>query len=338
LKIHFIHLKSRPFYIKNYWFIVIINYIFLVYYLQKNMKLLFLWDIDIEYILKNIWNFSYETNYLNNSFESDFIIIRWSNFILDSSYLSNFLNLKWIYVLSVWVDNIDVKYCSEKNIFIENDTKSSIYSVAELAVSMFILALRNWFSLWTKLKNWVYTRIPLWNNISWKKIWVLWYWNIGKSVIRLLNLYKQFTDFEIYVFDSFSWVYDEYLHENNIKICYWINNLFEMCEYIFIHVNLSDETHNLFNYEVFYLNNIKWLVNLSRKWIVNENDLLLALNDNKIDFYVSDVVDWEPNIVNINTSLINHEKVFILPHIWANTFQVQKQILDNFIIKFNSKH
>jgi len=62
-----------------------------------------------------------------------------------------------------------------------------------------------------------------------------------------------------------------------------------------------------------------------------EEDVLKLLDENKLEFYVSDVVEWEPYIEKINEKLINHPKVFITPHIWANTVQVQTDIMREFL-------
>jgi len=54
---------------------------------------------------------------------------------------------------------------------------------------------------------------------------------------------------------------------------------------------------------------------MSRAGIVVEEDVLKLLDENKLEFYVSDVVQGEPYIEKINKKLINHPKVFITPHI-----------------------
>ena len=301
--------------------------------------MLLLWDINYEYIkshLKNFWSFEYFFDYNNPPNDIDFIIIRWSNFTLDKNYLSKFKSLKAIFQLGIWLDNIDLNYCKNLWIQVINNTSASIYSVSELAIWMLIMGIRNACLLNKKLSNWAYSRDPIWYNLEGMKIWIMWYWRIWKQTTRLLNSWRAFVNFDILVYDIFKDSYDDYLKENSIKFFTELDKFKKNIDYIIIHIPGSENNINLINKKFLENTNIKWIINLSRKCIVNENDILNLLNTNKLDFYISDVVCWEPNIEEINKELLNHERVIILPHIWANTHQVQKRLLDDFLFTFKN--
>ena len=59
-----------------------------------------------------------------------------------------------------------------------------------------------------------------------------------------------------------------------------------------------------------------YLINSSRGELINNNDLLEALKNNKIKGYASDVFDPEP--IDLNNPILK-ENVIILPHIGTNT-------------------
>lgn len=296
------------------------------------MKILFIWEFDYSYFEKNIsFNVNLTSDEGDDSINS--IIIRDTNFNLDSNFLFKYKNLKYIYSFTIWTDNIDLWYCEKNNIIFVNDLDSWIYSVAELAVSLFLSSTRNLLYDWINLKSWRYKR-NLWNNLTSKKIWILWYWNIWKITSKLLYWFKSFTNFEINVFDVNNKQYDEFALKNFV-ISDNMKTFLNEIDYLIIHVYGWKQTHNLINKSNLKYTNIKWIINISRPFVVNENDILLLLNQNKLDFYTSDVVCGEPNINQINSWLIKHPKVFLTPHIWSNTQQVQKNILDKCIKYFN---
>ena len=81
---------------------------------------------------------------------------------------------------------------------------------------------------------------------------------------------------------------------------------------------LTNNTHNLFNQAVLQaLPSGASIINFARGPIVNEKDLLVALNDHHIDHAVLDVFSTEP--LPVNSDLWSHTQVTVLPHISAPT-------------------
>jgi len=66
-----------------------------------------------------------------------------------------------------------------------------------------------------------------------------------------------------------------------------------------------------------------YLINCARGSVVNEADLLEALNSGKLAGAGIDVFPKEPPQ---NLELVNHEKVSVTPHIGASTKEAQKRI------------
>jgi phosphoglycerate dehydrogenase-like enzyme len=58
-----------------------------------------------------------------------------------------------------------------------------------------------------------------------------------------------------------------------------------------VHIPGIKENLGLLNYSK--LQNIGWVVNLSRAGIVEEKDILKLLDEWKMEFYATDVVVWE---------------------------------------------
>ena len=301
------------------------------------MNILLLWDINLEYIKSHLpANYQYFTDYDLIDTNIDIIVVRWSNFSLDKSYLSKFPTLRAIFVLWIWTDNIDLVYCKQKNILVSNEPTISTYSVSELTVSLLIGGLRQIFSTWLNLKEGIYSRTPMWYNLTNKTIWILGYWNIWKLTTRLLAAFKKIRTFKLAVYDKDFWQYDDFLVQENITKYTNFSDFVSNIDYLVIHIWGGADNVNLINKEILTNTSVRWIVNTARKWIVNEKDIIYLLNTNKLDFYVTDVVMGEPTSENILPELLSHHRVFITPHIWANTYQVQQDLLDSLINKIKA--
>ena len=198
---------------------------------------------------------------------------------------------------------------------------------------------RQMMSTWTNMKNLTYSRNPIWKNLEDITIWVMWCGRIGQKVIELLKVFPC----KIVTYDIVFWFkqkedwlinLENSLHSQWVETISDLDKFLEVSNYISVHIPWFDENLWLLNYSK--LQNVGWVVNMARAGIVVEEDILKLLDEEKMEFYVSDVVKWEPNIEKINKKLINHNKVFITPHIGANTLQVQSDILAIILEELNN--
>ena len=90
-------------------------------------------------------------------------------------------------------------------------------------------------------------------------------------------------------------------------------------DYISIHVPLVEETKNLISKDnIKYIKKGAKLINLSRESIVNNLDILSALESKKISSFVTDFPT--PELVNRS---IDHSDVILLPHLGASTKEAE---------------
>ena len=90
-------------------------------------------------------------------------------------------------------------------------------------------------------------------------------------------------------------------------------------DYISIHVPLVEETKNLISKDnIKYIKNGAKLINLSRESIVNNLDILSALESKKISSFVTDFPT--PELVNRS---IDYSDVILLPHLGASTKEAE---------------
>lgn len=116
--------------------------------------------------------------------------------------------------------------------------------------------------------------------------------------------------------------YDPYLSIQNAvslsKEVHYVEQLEDAvkdADFITIHVPLNDSTKNMFNEKLF--NSFKEntiLLNFSRDSIVNDNDLLNAMNNNKVAKYVTDFA---------NVNVVKLPNTICLPHLGASTEEAE---------------
>ena len=101
-----------------------------------------------------------------------------------------------------------------------------------------------------------------------------------------------------------------------------LDTLLTTSDIITIHAPLNDTTKNLLNYtSLSKMKSTAYLINMGRGAIVNENDLVDALNDNLIEAAAIDVYVDEPIKTNhpYLNKLNNTSKLYLTPHIaWAS--------------------
>ena len=115
--------------------------------------------------------------------------------------------------------------------------------------------------------------------------------------------------------------YDPYLTVNNaVKLSKSVN-YFEKLEdaisgadFITIHVPSMDSTKGMLNKKLFSLFDDTVLLNFSRDTLVNDDDLLDALNSGKVRKYVTDFAN--PKVVNMPHTLV-------IPHLGASTEEAE---------------
>jgi D-3-phosphoglycerate dehydrogenase len=214
------------------------------------------------------------------------------------------------------MDNIDIAYCKTKNISAFNTPGANGNAAAELAIAHMFALLRHvpMADLSMHQGKWDKTQF-VGHELTGKKVGIIGFGKIGQTVAKRLKGFEV----EIFYFDPMS------VKSELGTRCETIKQLMEQANIVTIHAPLSEQTKNLITLkELSYLKSPAWLVNCARGGIINEEDLVKALDQNLLKSAALDVFDVEP--LPEHSPLRSHPKLILSPHLGASSAEAELRV------------
>ena len=139
------------------------------------------------------------------------------------------------------------------------------------------------------------------------------------SVGSLLAQAASILDMKIIGYDPYISIDSAWMLPREVEKSETLEFLFSKSDYISLHVPLSDNTKNLISKKLLDLvKEDAKLINLSRGGIVNNIDIIDALNNKKLTSYVTDFPT--PELIKRS---VNYGDVILLPHLGASTKEAE---------------
>lgn len=255
-------------------------------------------------------------------------------------------NLKYVITRSTGIDHIDSEYCKVKNINIKNTTKYGGITVAEYQFALILNLIRKIKKAEERVENKSFLKNNLQGfELYGKTIGVIGCGNIGKNIVRIAN------GFGMNVLVYTRTIDNELSKKMNFKYVS-LDELYSESDIVSVNVPLTGETYHLINESAF--NKMKKdviFINTSRGKIVNTEDLISAIENNKIGGAALDVLEGEKflkgDFLDINNNqkervvenlekLLSFENVIITPHNAYNTKEAVDRIIDETIENIKS--
>jgi len=232
---------------------------------------------------------------------------------IDHELLDN-TTVSLINTCSTGMNHIDQEYCKLNGIKIYSLTQdyeliNNLPSTSELAFGLLLDLMRNITISNNEVKqNKTWDYLPfVGQQIKDFKIGIVGYGRLGKMMAKYCK-----------AFDAEVYIYDPYSEKSNVKE---LEDLFQICDAVSLHVHVSDETKYMIDYDLLS-RNVKFLVNTSRGEIVKESDVIKALKECKLWGYAADVIEDEFGDVKNSPffSLENSKLNYIFtPHVGGMT-------------------
>lgn len=239
--------------------------------------------------------------------------------------IEKFTNLKYIQLTSAGFDRVDMNYVKEHNISIYN--ARGVYSIpmAEFAVCgvLDLYKQSRFFCDNQKEHKWDKHRGLL--ELYGKTVCIVGSGSVGTECAKRFKAFDT-TVYAVDICEPQSDIYDKYFSLKNIvqAIC--------ESDVVVLTLPLTKQTRYMFDKKMFsHFKSNAILVNIARGAIVNQDDLIFALQSGQLYGAVLDVFDTEP--LQDNSQLWNMPNVIITPHNSfvgeGNNYRLTKIILHN---------
>ena len=216
------------------------------------------------------------------------------------------------------VNNIPLDKCAEKGIVVFNTPGANANGVKELVIAGMLLAARDvvggikWVEenaadeAISKTAEKAKSKFAG-TEIYGKKLGII---GLGAIGVKVANAAKHL-GMEVYGYDPYVSVDAAWSLSRDVKHVLNVEEIYENCDYITIHVPLLDSTKGMINADA--ISKMKpgvIILNFARDLLANEKDVLAGLEAGKIRKYVSDFA---------NPTTAGHPGCIVMPHLGAST-------------------
>ncbi len=218
------------------------------------------------------------------------------------------------------VNNIPLEKCAEKGIVVFNTPGANANGVKELVFAGMLLAARDIVGG----ANWVQSQSGnpdvaaatekekkrfAGSELQDKKLGIIGLGAIGVQVANAAtHLGMEVYGYDPYISVNAAWNLSRHINHSND-----VNEIYEKCDYITIHVPLLDSTKKMINREaIAKMKNNVVILNFARDLLVDEEAVIEAIEEGKVHRYVSDF----PNPVTVGK-----KGVILTPHLGASTVE-----------------
>ncbi len=201
----------------------------------------------------------------------DALIIRSDK--VDNEVLEAAHNLKIVVRAGAGYDNVDLEAATAHNVCVMNTPGQNSNAVAELALGMMVMAVRNFYNgtSGTELYG--------------KKLGIHAFGNVGRSVARIAKGFGM----DVYAYDAFC--PKEVIENAGVKAVDSVEDLYSTCQVISLHIPATAETKNSINAAlVGKMPKGGLLVNTARKEVINESELIHLMEERTDLKYVTDIM------------------------------------------------
>ena len=255
-----------------------------------------------------------------------------SNIKLGSSVLSQCANLKMLSVAFTGLDHIDLAYCRQHNIDVQNAAGYSTTAVSELAVGLMIDVLRKVTSLDGTIRQGGSRGAFLGRELRGKTVGIVGTGAIGIATMRLLKAFGC-------TLLAYSRTERDEAKALGTEYCS-LDTLMQRSDIVTLHVPMTAETHHLVGAaQLALMKPTSILINTARGNVVDIDALAKALNEGKIAGAGIDVYEKEPPLEGSHP-LLNAPNCVAVPHIGYATreaFDIRADIVIDHVWDFINK-
>ncbi len=242
---------------------------------------------------------------------ADAVLIR-SKTRIDAEFLEKAPRVKLIVSATSGFDHIDWKECVKRGVICAHTPEANAQSTAELTMALMLagerdlpMAIRN-----VRGNQWR-NGLPRPRGLDGKTLGLIGLGRVGSRVARMAQTFGM----KIMAHDPYI-NFENFSHLNCLRLGFI--EVLRCADIVSLHVPLTKETFHLMNHATFKeMQPEAILINTCRGPVVDENDLMSALDDGLIRGAAMDVIEREPPPAGHR--LLSHPRLLLTPHIGAYT-------------------
>ena len=249
---------------------------------------------------------SSEEDIIKSAEHADAILVTYAK--LNENILRSLKNCKAIGRFGIGVDNIDLKVAGELGISVNYVPDYCLDEVSDQAMAMIISMARKipQSNKLVQSGRWEMPAVVPMYRLRGKTVGLIGFGNIP----RLMTPKAQAFGFKVIAADPYA--PKELFEKFNVESV-TMDELYERSDFISVHAPLLPETKGLVNKEAFKkMKKTAIIVNTARGPLIDEKDLIEALNNKEIGGAGLDVVETEP--LPEDSALIGRDNVILAPH------------------------
>lgn len=225
--------------------------------------------------------------------------------------------LKIVARAGVGVDNIDLAAATAKGVLVVNSAEASTITTAEHALALMFALARNIGPAYARMREGGWDRSKFQGRqLSGKTLGVVGFGRIGRTVAeRALAMGMAVVAYDPFINAATSM-------DGKVRMFTDVLEMLPHADVLTFHVPLNEQTRGLLSAKTFGLCKPGvMLVNDSRGGVINETDLIAALDAGQVGGAALDVFENEP--LAVDSPLRTHPKVLVTPHLGASTAEAQ---------------
>lgn len=268
-----------------------------------------------------------ETALVERMKDADVVVI--SNIKLAATVLSQCPNLKYLSVAFTGLDHIDLAYCKEHGIEVQNASGYSTTAVSELAIGLMLDLLRKITCLDGTIRQGEGRGMFLGRELKGKTVGVVGTGAIGTATIRLLL-----------AFGCKVVAWNRSRHEDveamGVSYCS-LEDLLRQSDIVTLHTPLNNETFHLIDApQLALMKPTAILINTARGNVANIDAVAVALKEGRLAGAGFDVYETEPPLAQ-NHALLSAPNAVCVPHVGYATreaFDIRADIVMDHVRQF----
>lgn len=238
--------------------------------------------------------------------------------VVTEEFINQFPQLALIAVFGVGYDGVDVAAAQQRNIQVSNTPNVLTEDVADLAIGLMLATSRQIVAAQRFIERggWRDGGYPWTKKVSGSRLGIVGMGRIGHAIAKRAAAF----DMTIGYSDH------QQQPDSGYRFFDTITGLANESDFLMVCVNGGDKTRSLINLEVMQaLGDSGILINIARGTVVDEQDLIQALDQQIIGGAGLDVFSDEPNVP---AELFNRPNVVITPHMASATHATRKAMSD----------